>query len=1663
MRNLLIIVACFISVQAFGQSNKPLTLLKTPTGVHIGAATGILDTFASVRTTGIIDGQLFVWNASLKKLVPGWRGLQDSLSKKVNRSFDNVNPEKYSVLDTATEDNRRNSQASTIRLNDSTLMTAYTHTGSVSSDLANSQIWYVLSYDNGETFTQPTLLLAEIDGGAVGKPSLRIMDSGNIQMMFWKIDVATEPYESRIFKAEFTPSLTIVGTPSEALTLSTGYRPIASDRFFKDTINNKILFPYPQLISGSGQSATSLYEGRMLVSSDDGTTWTDAGISIGSDLVREHNGTGGATEPGLYYTQNTGLVYYYRTLLGYVYSNVLTGSTYVPGTNTKLYTASNAQSSIKYWPAKSMLVAVSMRVNDFQPATTNTRQDMDILTSLDGVQWNRITQLDYANPTNVMNEPNIYVDDKYFLVTYCKTFPTNTNTNLVAKRFLSAFIENSYAPAIDWPYVDTDGNYYNGGYQVNPEASSQRYIVKVQNPKDGWYFKESGDATGAIRIKVPTGTVSYLVVKGTVYGRTSKAFTFEISFLADNFSPTYNTALIKTSTGAEYNVRFYEDGANRYIYIGELATVWNYLGVTIDEVSAFRQSRLIELSSGWKISLETTFSGTLRDTKLAAATLPYSNLAQPITGYVAGANTALAATDTKLAALGKIQGQITARATLASPTFTGTPTLPTGTIAVTQTAGNSTTAVATTAFVTTANNLKANIASPTFTGTPSLPTGTIGVTQTAGNSTTALATTAFVTTANNLKANITSPTFSGTVTIPALTIPTGAVAGRVWTSDGVGGGSWQPIGSSYKGTWDASTNTPTLTDGVGTLGDFYFVSTGGTQFGRTFVAGGQAIYNGSIWQAVGAASGVTSFASRTGAITPLVGDYSSFFPLLNGSGATGTWGIGISGNAATATLASNVTTNANLTGPVTSVGNATAIANGAISNAMLANGAVANLSGTNTGDQTTITGNAGTATALQTARDINGVAFDGTASITVTADASTLTGSSLPAGVTSSSLTSVGTLTDLTVTNPIAGSITGNAATVTTNANLSGDVTSTGNVTSIASGAILNADVNASAAIDATKIANGTVTNAEFQYIGGLTSDAQTQINAKGIGSVTGVSAGNGMNFATITGTGSVVMGTPGATTLSSTNAVTTNSHTHAFTPGGTSGQLIRGDGTLATIPTGASDLAVGTRTTTTLPVTNTNGTGVTLPVATTSLAGLQSSADKTKLDGIATGATANSSDATLLARANHTGTQTASTISDFSTAVAATAAVTANTAKVTNATHTGDVTGATALTIANSVVTLAKMANVATGTVFYRKTASAGAPEVQTLATLKTDLAVSKSDVGLSNVDNTSDLSKPVSTATQTAIDAKVSDNLTASTTVAPSKTAVNTALALKANLASPAFTGTPTVPTATAGTNTTQAASTAYVDAAVTASAGNSWATTGSQTGLSGSKSGTYNLLTSGGITSNNSVTASAGGGSIQMVAAASPDLNFNRDVIGANGYINYSTASTTLWRVGLKASTDNYVIRNNTTSTDALSIDNSTNNATFTGNITAANLSSGTYTPTPINGANVTSSTGSVSHYTRNGNEVDMQVALTLTPTAATTSTVFNIPLPVGLTSNFSTATNARGFGVARLAGSPTQGVIIDADPTNDNLICTFDSGIASPNSYTVRFSVKYTIIP
>ena len=78
---------------------------------------------------------------------------------------------------------------------------------------------------------------------------------------------------------------------------------------------------------------------------------------------------------------------------------------------------------------------------------------------------------------------------------------------------------------------------------------------------------------------------------------------------------------------------------------------------------------------------------------------------------------------------------------------------------------------------------------------------------------------------------------------------------------------------------------------------------------------------------------------------------------------------------------------------------------------------------------------------------------------------------------------------------------------------------------------------------------------------------------------------------------------------------------------------------------------------------------------------------EKTQVANTETSSELDTRDTNNRSRANHTGTQAASTISDFDTEVGNHTDVTANTAKVSNATHTGDVTGGTALTVASTAI----------------------------------------------------------------------------------------------------------------------------------------------------------------------------------------------------------------------------------------------------------------------------------------------------------------------------------------------------------------------------------------
>lgn len=242
----------------------------------------------------------------------------------------------------------------------------------------------------------------------------------------------------------------------------------------------------------------------------------------------------------------------------------------------------------------------------------------------------------------------------------------------------------------------------------------------------------------------------------------------------------------------------------------------------------------------------------------------------------------------------------------------------------------------------------------------------------------------------------------------------------------------------------------------------------------------------------------------------------------------------------------------------------------------------------------------------------------------------------------------------------------------------------------------LNGSYNVTGTLSANTISATTITANTFTGLASLATSATTALNADlldgqhgsyyypasnpngyttNTGTVTSVSSGNGMNFSNFTNSGTITLGTPSSTTLVSTNATTTNSHTHAFAPGGTTAQYISGAGTLITFPTiptvnngtltlatsgiatgsasftanqsGAStftvdvpatNLSIGVSSGTQVRVDSSTGTDVDIPVASATLAGIITTGAQTfagtktfssTINGSINGSAASATDAT--------------------------------------------------------------------------------------------------------------------------------------------------------------------------------------------------------------------------------------------------------------------------------------------------------------------------------------------------------------------------------------------------------------------------------------------------
>lgn len=131
------------------------------------------------------------------------------------------------------------------------------------------------------------------------------------------------------------------------------------------------------------------------------------------------------------------------------------------------------------------------------------------------------------------------------------------------------------------------------------------------------------------------------------------------------------------------------------------------------------------------------------------------------------------------------------------------------------------------------------------------------------------------------------------------------------------------------------------------------------------------------------------------------------------------------------------------------------------------------------------------------------------------------------------------------------------------------------------------------------------------------------------------------------------------------------------------------------------------------------------------------------------------------------------------------------------------------------------------------------------------------KTNLQLQNVDNTTDLNKPISTLTQLALDLKVDKVVGKNLSTEDFTTAEKTKLAslggaqdlsLFAPLLSPSLSGIPTAPTATLGTNSTQLATTAFVANAVNNSVGGSFVDLNTNQTIGGNKTFNSDIIANG-----------------------------------------------------------------------------------------------------------------------------------------------------------------------------------------------------------------------
>jgi hypothetical protein len=373
---------------------------------------------------------------------------------------------------------------------------------------------------------------------------------------------------------------------------------------------------------------------------------------------------------------------------------------------------------------------------------------------------------------------------------------------------------------------------------------------------------------------------------------------------------------------------------------------------------------------------------------------------------------------------------------------------------------------------------------------------------------------------------------------------------------------------SYQGTWNASTNTPTLTSSVGTKGYYYVVDVAGSTNlnGITdWKVGDWAVFNGSVWQKIDNTDAVTSVNGYTGTVVLTNTDISGFGTMSTQNANS----VAITGGAIDGTTIGATTTS---TGKFTTLNASTSLTTPIVQASNSGGLSLKNSAGTT---QISMGGGGGDNVSINVATNINGTNAQIDISPTGTGHVHIK-----PTGTGSIEIapTNVGTMDNMTIGATTPKAITGTTITATT---FSGSGAS---LTSIPNSALVNSSItiNGSPISLGGSVSVGTVTSVSATAGTGISVSGSP---ITGSGTLTITNTAPDQTVAISSGTGISVTGTYPNFTVTNTAPSSGGTVTSVS---GTTGRITSTGGTTPVI-----DLASG------IATAGTTGSSSLIPVIT--------------------------------------------------------------------------------------------------------------------------------------------------------------------------------------------------------------------------------------------------------------------------------------------------------------------------------------------------------------------------------------------------------------------------------------------------------------------------------